>query len=204
MSAAIIRTILHRLPDSEGLKATDNLCGFACSYASDCVFWRTMRCNIAKHVSDWGRIGPSKNIACEYDEDVNQVLGVCIGKIAYLSSANCCETSYVTVALTGVATVTVPLNELVISGVPTTTQYHEMILEIEDFVHGNVDTGLIPKHADQLTDPPPPKTRVSAAAAACSAYYVPGSLFWRSHFTGLSCPAHKRAFTFRYTKRYEN
>ncbi|CAL5225672.1 g8535 [Coccomyxa viridis] len=54
---------------------------------------------------------------------------------------------------------TVPLNELVISGVPTTTQYHEMILEIEDFVNGNVDTGFIPKHADQLTDPPPPKTR---------------------------------------------
>ncbi|CAL5225674.1 g8537 [Coccomyxa viridis] len=50
------------------------------------------------------------------------------------------------------------LNELVISGVPTTTQYHEMILEIEDFVNGNVDTGFIPKHADQLTDPPPPKT----------------------------------------------
>ncbi len=56
------------------------------------------------------------------------------------------------------------LNELVISGVPTTTQYHEMILEIEDFVNGNVDTGFIPKHADQLTDPPPPKTSVSAAA----------------------------------------
>ena len=56
------------------------------------------------------------------------------------------------------------LNELVISGVPTTTQYHEMILEIEDFVNGNVDTGFIPKHADQLTDPPPPKTSVSANA----------------------------------------
>ena len=52
------------------------------------------------------------------------------------------------------------LNELVISGVPTTTQYHEMILEIDDFVNGNVDTGFIPKHADQLTDPPPPKTSV--------------------------------------------
>jgi len=53
------------------------------------------------------------------------------------------------------------LNELVISGVPTTTQYHEMILEIDDFVNGNVDTGFIPKHADQLSDPPPPKTSVS-------------------------------------------
>ena len=65
------------------------------------------------------------------------------------------------------------LNELVISGVPTTTQYHEMILEIEDFVNGNVDTGFIPKHADQLTDPPPPKTSVSAdASCACNARCV--------------------------------
>ena len=70
-----------------------------------------------------------------------------------------------------IARMKLALNELVISGVPTTTQYHEMILEIEDFVNGNVDTGFIPKHADQLTDPPPPKTSVSATAfhalAAC-------------------------------------
>lgn len=60
------------------------------------------------------------------------------------------------------------LNELVISGVPTTTQYHEMILEIDDFVNGNVDTGFIPKHADQLTDPPPPKSSVSANPSCAS------------------------------------
>ncbi|CAK0733741.1 hypothetical protein CVIRNUC_000325 [Coccomyxa viridis] len=50
------------------------------------------------------------------------------------------------------------LNELVISGVPTTTQYHEMILEIDDFVNGIVDTGFIPKHASELSHPPAPKS----------------------------------------------
>ena len=80
------------------------------------------------------------------------------------------------------------LNELVISGVPTTTQYHEMILEIEDFVNGNVDTGFIPKHADQLTDPPPPKTSVSAAACRSpSAYCVPRISSWQFNSPCLSC-----------------
>ena len=59
------------------------------------------------------------------------------------------------------------LNELVISGVPTTVVYHCMILEIEDFVNGNVDTGFIPKHADQLTEPPPPKTSVCTLYPSC-------------------------------------
>jgi len=49
------------------------------------------------------------------------------------------------------------LNELVISGVPTTTIYHTMILEIEDFVNGNVDTGFIPSHQAELSEPPPPR-----------------------------------------------
>ena len=49
------------------------------------------------------------------------------------------------------------LNELVISGVPTTTIYHTMILQIEDFVNGNVDTGFIPKHQAELSEPPPPR-----------------------------------------------
>ena len=49
------------------------------------------------------------------------------------------------------------LNELVISGVPTTTVYHNMILEIEDFVNGNVDTGFIPSHQAELSEPPPPR-----------------------------------------------
>ncbi len=51
------------------------------------------------------------------------------------------------------------LNELVISGVPTTIQYHTMILDIENFQKGIVDTGFIPKHAEELKEPPPsPKT----------------------------------------------
>ena len=47
------------------------------------------------------------------------------------------------------------LNELVISGVPTTIQYHTMILDLEDFQKGNVDTGFIPSHAEELKEPPP-------------------------------------------------
>ena len=49
------------------------------------------------------------------------------------------------------------LNEMVISGVPTTITYHTMILDIEDFQNGNVDTGFIPKHQDDLDPPPPPR-----------------------------------------------
>lgn len=49
------------------------------------------------------------------------------------------------------------LNELVISGVPTTVLYHLMILEIDDFVNGNVDTGFIPSHQAELSEPPPPR-----------------------------------------------
>lgn len=42
------------------------------------------------------------------------------------------------------------LTETVISGVPTTTPYHLLILDVPDFVAGEVDTGFIPKHADEL------------------------------------------------------
>ena len=42
------------------------------------------------------------------------------------------------------------LRETVISGVPTTTPYHLLILDVEDFKKGIVDTGFIPKHADEL------------------------------------------------------
>ena len=45
------------------------------------------------------------------------------------------------------------LAETVISGVPTTTPYHLLILDVPDFVAGNVDTGFIPKHADELKPP---------------------------------------------------
>ena len=56
------------------------------------------------------------------------------------------------------------LNELVISGVPTTIQYHTMILDIDAFQKGIVDTGFIPKHAEELKEPPPSPKTVSYAA----------------------------------------
>ena len=40
---------------------------------------------------------------------------------------------------------------------PTTATYHTMILDIPDFQAGIVDTGFIPKHADDLDTPPPAK-----------------------------------------------
>jgi acetyl-CoA carboxylase biotin carboxylase subunit len=46
------------------------------------------------------------------------------------------------------------LTETVISGVPTTIPYHLLILDNQDFVAGDVDTGFIPKHADELSEPP--------------------------------------------------
>ena len=56
------------------------------------------------------------------------------------------------------------LNELVISGVPTTIQYHTMILDIESFQKGIVDTGFIAKHADELVEPPMTPKQVGVAA----------------------------------------
>jgi acetyl-CoA carboxylase, biotin carboxylase subunit len=52
------------------------------------------------------------------------------------------------------------LRETVISGVPTTTPYHLLILDVPDFVAGEVDTGFIPKHTDELKQKPedPKKT----------------------------------------------
>lgn len=47
------------------------------------------------------------------------------------------------------------LSEMVIAGVPTTSPYHMLILDNADFRAGNVDTGFIPKHADELKAPPP-------------------------------------------------
>ncbi|CAN1799176.1 Biotin carboxylase 2, chloroplastic, partial [Linum perenne] len=45
------------------------------------------------------------------------------------------------------------LNDTIITGVPTTIDYHKLILEIEDFKTGNVDTAFIPKHEDELQAP---------------------------------------------------
>ena len=46
------------------------------------------------------------------------------------------------------------LNEIVISGVTTTIVYHTMLLDLDDFKAGRVDTGFIPNHADELAQPP--------------------------------------------------
>ncbi|KAG6771494.1 hypothetical protein POTOM_022862 [Populus tomentosa] len=42
------------------------------------------------------------------------------------------------------------LDDTIITGVPTTIDYHKLILEIEDFKNGNVDTAFIPKHEKEL------------------------------------------------------
>ena len=49
------------------------------------------------------------------------------------------------------------LGETVIAGVPTTIPFHELILENEAFKAGDVDTGFIAKHGDQLAEPLPKK-----------------------------------------------
>lgn len=40
------------------------------------------------------------------------------------------------------------------AGVPTTLPYHKLIMEHPKFVEGDVDTGFIVKHADDLHEPP--------------------------------------------------
>eukprot|EP00884_Botryococcus_braunii_P007561 jgi/Botrbrau1/16806/Bobra.150_2s0033.1 len=47
------------------------------------------------------------------------------------------------------------LSETVITGVTTTIPYHLLILEVEEFKKGIVDTGFIVKHAEKLVAPPP-------------------------------------------------
>ena len=37
---------------------------------------------------------------------------------------------------------------------PTTIGYHQLILDTADFRAGNVDTGFIPSHAEELAEPP--------------------------------------------------
>ncbi|UPQ97946.1 biotin carboxylase subunit of acetyl-CoA carboxylase [Chloropicon primus] len=46
------------------------------------------------------------------------------------------------------------LGDMVISGVPTTIDYHKLILAHREFKAGNVDTGFIPKYQDELSIPP--------------------------------------------------
>ncbi|TQD84977.1 hypothetical protein C1H46_029493 [Malus baccata] len=45
------------------------------------------------------------------------------------------------------------LDDTTITGVPTTIEYHKLILDIEDFKNGKVDTAFIPKHEDELQAP---------------------------------------------------
>lgn len=45
------------------------------------------------------------------------------------------------------------------AGVPTTIDYHKLILDVKDFKAGNVDTAFIPKHAEELaTVTPTPRS----------------------------------------------
>ncbi|KAI9201744.1 hypothetical protein LWI28_028547 [Acer negundo] len=45
------------------------------------------------------------------------------------------------------------LDDTIITGVPTTIEYHKLILDIEDFKNGKVDTAFIPKHEQELQAP---------------------------------------------------
>eukprot|EP00898_Chlorokybus_atmophyticus_P008515 jgi/Chlat1/8665/Chrsp87S08043 len=64
------------------------------------------------------------------------------------------------------------LNETVITGVPTTIDYHKLILDNKDFRDGIVDTGFIAKHADELSTPPvtkPTRKKIVEKAATAAA-----------------------------------
>ncbi|KFM27170.1 Biotin carboxylase, chloroplastic [Auxenochlorella protothecoides] len=65
------------------------------------------------------------------------------------------------------------LTEMVIAGVPTTAPYHLLILDNEYFKAGDVDTGFIAKHGDELVLPAEPARKkvnvVEAAAKRASA-----------------------------------
>jgi acetyl-CoA carboxylase biotin carboxylase subunit len=60
---------------------------------------------------------------------------------------------------TAIARMKRALGETVIAGVPTTIPYHLLILDNPSFVAGDVDTGFIVKHGDELTEPPPAPER---------------------------------------------
>ncbi|KAL2621613.1 hypothetical protein R1flu_001818 [Riccia fluitans] len=47
------------------------------------------------------------------------------------------------------------LNDTIITGIPTTLDYHKLILEVQDFKDGKVDTAFIPKHEEELAAPAP-------------------------------------------------
>ncbi|KAF3336901.1 biotin carboxylase 2 [Carex littledalei] len=45
------------------------------------------------------------------------------------------------------------LSDTIIKGIPTTIDYHKLILDVEDFRTGKVDTAFIPKHEEELKPP---------------------------------------------------
>ena len=67
------------------------------------------------------------------------------------------------------------LNECVISGVPTTCLYHTMILDLPDFKNGNVDTGFIQKHQDELSTPKMAPTKSVSALPSSAQPKTAGS-----------------------------
>ncbi|KAJ7522255.1 hypothetical protein O6H91_18G003600 [Diphasiastrum complanatum] len=58
------------------------------------------------------------------------------------------------------------LNDTIITGIPTTIDYHKLILDIEDFKNGKVDTAFIPKHEDDLVAPSTALTALPTLQAA--------------------------------------
>ncbi|KAJ7299811.1 hypothetical protein O6H91_Y147900 [Diphasiastrum complanatum] len=58
------------------------------------------------------------------------------------------------------------LNDTIITGIPTTIDYHKLILDVEDFKNGKVDTAFIPKHEVDLVAPSTALTALPTLQAA--------------------------------------
>uniref|UniRef100_A0A0D6QUQ2 Biotin carboxylase n=2 Tax=Spermatophyta TaxID=58024 RepID=A0A0D6QUQ2_ARACU len=56
------------------------------------------------------------------------------------------------------------LNDTVITGIPTTIDYHKLILNVQDFKDGKIDTAFIPKHEEELAAPSPGGQKLSIPA----------------------------------------
>lgn len=67
------------------------------------------------------------------------------------------------------------LDEMVISGVPTTAPFHRLIMDIDAWKRGEVDTSFIIKHADELQEPAPSKV----------GWQEGGWLWWRAVVGGV-------------------
>lgn len=73
------------------------------------------------------------------------------------------------------------LDETVIAGVPTTIPYHKLILDNPDFRSGDVDTGFIPKHADQLSTPPEVKEVIPRISLLLPFLYASNASFGKGY-----------------------